>query len=75
MVNYRVISTEQQIDEQRLKDLEKTKCDLEDALESKRREVEEGEAKYSKAFVEYQVHAPPQSYCRGPGTCSSVKLL
>ena len=45
---------EQAIDEQRLKDLEKKKSELEESLEMRQREVQDAEDKYSKAFVEFQ---------------------
>jgi hypothetical protein len=49
-----LLSSEQQIDEQRLKDLEKRNIELEESLAIRQRELEESEAKHSKAFVDYQ---------------------
>ena len=46
--------SDQLIDQQRLKDLEKKKDELETVLETRQRELEESENKYSKAFVEFQ---------------------
>ena len=46
--------SEQLIDEQKLKDLEKKTLELEESLAIRQRELEESEAKHSKAFVDYQ---------------------
>ena len=49
-----LIFSEQLIDEQRLKDLEKKNLELEESLAIRQRELEESEAKHSKAFVDFQ---------------------